>query len=154
MRIIVFFAIFVGVMGGGYAYMKYAQFAEKAGITQECVQKYSVPPRNKLIKDAKGFCECSANIEQPFTVEEAKALGRSCMEQYGKQNLLRMCEDMNVEIKNRSVAAKTVNCGCFYEELMGLFSDEMIAQKTSDLPKEKRDEVVWQAFTKCRNTSE
>ncbi len=143
------------VMGlGTYAYKLKADNLT-AGMKAACMEK-SLPMQQKgIISDLEGFCECSIKVRDQKTAEAIKDSGRACMDQYGKASLMKMCEDMNVDMKKEDATASGLNCECFYGNLTSFFGDEANARKGADnMTKAQRDEVVMKAFTSCKNKKE
>lgn len=123
-----------------------------AAMKQACVQKSQIMQQRGIVSDLPGFCDCTIKVRDLKTPGEIQAGGRACMNQYGKTNLLKMCEDMNVDMKKEEPTSTGIGCECFYEKLTNLFSDEVYARKGADnMTKDQRNEVVAKAFLACRN---
>jgi len=140
------------VMGlGTYAYHLKGE-TQKENMKVACMEK-SMPMQQKgIIPDLEGFCECSIKVRDQKTAQAIKDSGRACLDQYGKASLMKMCEDMNVDMKKEDAAALGLNCECFYDKLTSFFGDEANARKGADnMTKAQRDEVVMKAFTSCKN---
>ncbi len=118
-----------------------------------CIEHYNnMPQASNIISDIDGFCSCNANIKRPAKIEEVKIAGRACMDQYGKPTLLQRCEEMNNDMRREDETQKGIDCGCFYDQLITLFSDEVIGQNNGadTMTKEQRDETVAKAFVACK----
>ncbi len=151
-RLLIGLLVTVAVSLAGYAYIYKTQADKKATMRQACIQKYEATPEINVITDINGFCECSIKVRDQKTPEAIIAGGRACMDQYGKENLLKMCEDMNAEMKQEMPGTKGLNCGCFYDKLTSMFGAEMNERKGVDnMTKRQRDETVAKAFIACRN---
>lgn len=125
--------------------------ANIALMKQACVQKSQVMKQRGIVSDLEGFCDCTIKVRGQKTPEAIQAGGRACMDQYGKVNLLKMCEDTNVKMKKEEPASAGLNCSCFYDKLTKLFSDEVYARSGDSMTKNQRNEVVAKAFLACRN---
>lgn len=154
MRILLIVAIFItGVAGLFYFKNENIKLEKRSLIKQACVEKYNnMPQASNIISDVDGFCGCNAGIERTGTATEIKAAGRACMDQYGKPGLIQRCEDMNKAMSREVADAKGIDCGCFYNQLITLFGDEMIGQNSDEEPltKKQRDETVGRAFMACK----
>lgn len=152
MKFIIFAIVVAAIVMGGLIYNKQTGVDKIAVIKQACIQKYTSLPENNLINDVDGFCQCQAEIKRPATIEEAKAGGIACMDQYGKENMLKLCESMNADMQKEDPASKGLNCSCFYDNLMNLFGDMVLGQNGADnMTKQQRDETIGKAFVACRN---
>lgn len=120
---------------------------------QACIEKYnSMPQAANIISDVDAFCGCNANIKRWAKADDIKIAGRACMDQYGKANLLQRCEDMNNDMRREDETQRGIDCSCFYDQLISLFSDEVIGQNNGadSLTKEQRDETVAKAYMACK----
>lgn len=155
MKALLIIVIFItGVAGLFYFKGEELKVENLSKARQACIEKYnSMPQAANIISDVEGFCGCNANIKRPAKVEEIKIAGRACMDQYGKATLIQRCEDMNVSMRREDETQKGIDCGCFYNQLITLFGDEVIGQNNGadTMTKQKRDETVAKAYMACKN---
>ena len=153
-KAIVFLLVVVAVGAGGYLFVSQKLKSNNiADVKQMCVQKYNSLPQNSMITDVDNFCECTAHVDRTAGPEQAKAGGKACMDQYGKPNMLKKCEAMNQDMRKEVKDAKGVNCECFYDKMINLFSDQVAGQNGADnLTMEQRRATVAEAFVACKIT--
>lgn len=153
MKALLIFLIVLAGAAGLFLYKDAQLKQENLGKAQQaCIEKYNSTGQSAIISDAEGFCACHARIKRPAKIEEIKIASRACMDQYGKAGMLQRCEDMNKDMRREEATNKGINCGCFYDQMMTLFGDEVLGRNgADDMTPQQRTETVAKAFIACKN---
>ena len=152
MKALLFILILLGAAAGLYFYQaRDLENANREKVRQACLDvHYKMPVEAKMVGDVEGLCTCQSEIDLQASAEIIKQQGRACMDQFGKADIVARCEKYNVRLAAQSAGTKKMNCDCFYDQLMNLSLDQMMAgQAIKDLTPEQAQQVSRQAVTAC-----